>query len=211
MKRLSLLKFSLGLLLLSILAFSAKAAPKVKLGASAAWNLNFPVGWTSSDRNSALYSGFSVGGDVLIEWPKGWIFKSGIKAGFDHNRLNSSVKNDNQVTLDRWKLGVPAIAGYKFDVYRDFCIAPLTGLEFDYFFSTGTSWPLPGDRLSSAQLWNPCNLDWKIGAGIFMYDMVEVDILGSFGIFKANKHRNDLIYTTNYLPLQMSIALTIYF
>lgn len=181
---------------------------RLQWGASVALDINVPGSWTSGHGSGNIQPGFSVGGEMRLLWPKGWLFETGVNVGFGHNVIDPKVKGASSVVVDRWRVGVPVTGGYKFALKSGLGLAPLVGLEYNYYFATGTA-GLSG--VSSADLWRPCNLDWCVGAALMIDDIFEVDVKGNFGMFRANRPRYDVLYTRYFLPCRGSVTAKVYF
>ena len=190
---------------------SAELNPRLQWGVSASFDMDYGASWTSTHTSPGIYPGFTGGGAMRVMFPKGWLINTGVKAGYTHRAIDAATDGNRSIVTDSWRIGIPVTAGYKFDLSKDFGIAPLAGLEYNYYFYTSTAHLPAGVDLSSSQLWRKNNLDWCVGAALIIDTVFEVDILADFSMFRANKKQKDLLFTRNFMPCSGSVTLKMFF
>ncbi len=150
--------------------------------------------------------GCSMGVHYRAQWRKGWFVEPGVTVGYDHYNLHPALREDPTLKLDRWHLGVPVMGGYRF---RN-GLAPLIGVEYDWYFSTTTSGQEGTPRYSSSQLWKPSGVAAFAGLG-FESDFGEVAMLFHSNVMRANKREHLITAERNIIPMQVTLTAKFFF
>ncbi|MDE6027661.1 MAG: PorT family protein [Muribaculaceae bacterium] len=184
---------SLALILPSLLSLSAhakdsiptndKSGIRVEWGVAAAFDINIPGDWRSTDTSTEVNLGFGgqAGGVVNLCWKQGWRFEAGLTAGYDRLEFSYLPEVKERISLDRWSLNVPVTTRYMFEATEEMRIGPVAGFNFSYFFSDDVSANYDIKDSVESNIWNRSNAAWGFGAGL-QFDRYAVDITGWFGM-----------------------------
>ncbi|MDE6484251.1 MAG: PorT family protein [Duncaniella sp.] len=182
----------------------------VQWGTSVALDFNFPYDCSTQTRYNPFENlGFSMGGNMRVNIHKGWLVETGLLIGYDHTNLDGAEENST-IKLDRWRLTVPVMGGYRFTISPMRSITPLLGVEYNYYFSTTTAGQRGEPRYSSSQLWHPYSFAGCGGVG-FGIENFEVDVLAHVNLMNGNKKEYQVTKLHNYLPIQVTVTAKMFF
>lgn len=180
---------------------------KVHWGISMSANINYSGGGLS--HYIALPGwGLAAGGHSRVMLTKKCFFEPGLRLGYDYSWLRAADKNNPRIQLNRWRVGIPVIFGYKItsDTHpRGASFVPQIGIEYNHYFSTSTAGQVLNPRYKSSSLWYPNIVAGCIGCGLY-YDECQLDIMFNVDITRANRPENNIVYTHNYHPIFLSFS-----
>ena len=200
---------SLALFLPSLLSLSAhtqesiptndKSGIGVEWGVTAAFDINIPGDWKSTDTSTEVNLGFGdqARGVVNLCWKQGWRFEAGLTAGYDRLEFSYLPEVKERISLDRWSLNIPVTARYMFEATEEMKIGPVVGFNFSYFSPMMFRLIMILKNSVESKIWNRFNAAWGFGAGL-QFDMYAVDIIGWFGMVDMIKKNHFNLSTPCY-------------
>lgn len=182
------------ILFLSPLASFAQAetpqtstVPTVDWAVMGAFDINMPMGVAKYGNDLKLDYGGGIGAAVRINLHQGWVLEPSVLFSYDDKRIATGDDGDD-MSIWRMSVSMPLLAGYRFDLTDNMGLTPVGGAEFSCCFSNHIDHKsYSGDRFSSPRRFN---VSLGIGAGI-IYDELEVDIVGFFGLIPVFKGRKE--------------------
>lgn len=210
-------------LLLSLLSLRAEEAMDSahsyhrSIGVKAAFDLNIPGKWTSTDPDAFDSGNIGYGGAVGVVYnvmkDRRWFLESGLMLSYGEFGVDLLV---GEICLSgrmsKFDAIVPLTAGYQFGLFDRMRMNVMAGIEGSLCLggsiggdADGCGYPLFG----SDGLWRRGDLKWGFGAG-FVRDNIEINVMMYFGLINMVK-RKDVVVPEVVNEKVVRVSCTYYF